>query len=237
MALLGHLVPAESVPTSPPWKWPTENSHVPWRSPMETPSYTRKLVCLLKSKSYYNPSPGFSQEKERALPSCSAQKTWAGPIPHHSVAHATLSPLKTFRQETLQALRQFYFDPVPPTPSIWGYLLSRYPDFCTLIDSCFLTKTLLWTVFSSGFWFGGFYVRHMLNHFNCVWFSASLWTGSSVHGILQARILEWFAIPSSRGSSWPRDWTRVSCLLHWQGSSLPLVPPGKPLPKFSKNPT
>ena len=31
------------------------------------------------------------------------------------------------------------------------------------------------------------------------------WTGSSVHGILQARILEWVAMPSSRGSSPPRD--------------------------------
>ena len=31
----------------------------------------------------------------------------------------------------------------------------------------------------------------------------------TVHGILQARILEWVAIPFSRGSSWPRDWTRV----------------------------
>ena len=34
--------------------------------------------------------------------------------------------------------------------------------------------------------------------------------GFSVHGILQARILEWIAISFSRGSSWPRDWTRVS---------------------------
>ena len=34
--------------------------------------------------------------------------------------------------------------------------------------------------------------------------------GSSVHGILQARILEWVAIPFSRGSSWPRDPTRLS---------------------------
>ena len=34
--------------------------------------------------------------------------------------------------------------------------------------------------------------------------------GSSVHGILQARILEWVAIPFSRGSSQPRDWTWVS---------------------------
>ena len=33
---------------------------------------------------------------------------------------------------------------------------------------------------------------------------------SSVHGIFQARILEWVAIPFSRGSSRPRDWTHVS---------------------------
>ena len=36
--------------------------------------------------------------------------------------------------------------------------------------------------------------------------------GSSVHGILQARILEWVAIPFSRASSRPRDRTRVSCI-------------------------
>ena len=34
--------------------------------------------------------------------------------------------------------------------------------------------------------------------------------GSSVHGTSQARILEWVAIPFSRGSSWPRDRTQVS---------------------------
>ena len=34
--------------------------------------------------------------------------------------------------------------------------------------------------------------------------------GSSVHGILQARILEWVAISFSRGSSQPRDWTWIS---------------------------
>ena len=35
-------------------------------------------------------------------------------------------------------------------------------------------------------------------------------SGSSIHGVLQARILEWIAIPFSRGSSWPRDRTQVS---------------------------
>ena len=33
---------------------------------------------------------------------------------------------------------------------------------------------------------------------------------SSVYGILQARILEWVAVPSSRVSSWPKDWTHIS---------------------------
>ena len=35
--------------------------------------------------------------------------------------------------------------------------------------------------------------------------------GSSVYGILQEKILEWVAMPFSRGSSWLRGWTRVSC--------------------------
>ena len=36
--------------------------------------------------------------------------------------------------------------------------------------------------------------------------------GSSVHGIIQAKILEWVAIPFSRGSFWPKDRTQVSCV-------------------------
>ena len=49
--------------------------------------------------------------------------------------------------------------------------------------------------------------------------------GSSIHGIFQARILEWVAISFSRGSSWPRDWTRVS---HIVGRSVSSEPPGNP---------
>ena len=46
-----------------------------------------------------------------------------------------------------------------------------------------------------------------------------------VHGILQARILEWVAIPFSRGSSQPRHGTQVSCIT---GGFLPAEPPMKP---------
>ena len=51
--------------------------------------------------------------------------------------------------------------------------------------------------------------------------------GSSVHGILQGRILNWVAVPSSRGSSRPRNQTcisYVSCIGRWV-----LAPPGKVL--------
>ena len=52
---------------------------------------------------------------------------------------------------------------------------------------------------------------------------------SSVHRILQARILEWVAMLSSRGSSQPRDQTPVSYVsLHWQADSLLLSHLGSP---------
>ena len=51
---------------------------------------------------------------------------------------------------------------------------------------------------------------------------------SSVHGISQARILDWVAISYSRGSSQPRDWTHVSCigrwiLYHWATAWGPII--------------
>ena len=54
--------------------------------------------------------------------------------------------------------------------------------------------------------------------------------GSSVHGIIQSRLLEWVAIPFSRGSSWLRDGTRVAyAFCTGRFCSLPLVPSGKPI--------
>ena len=56
----------------------------------------------------------------------------------------------------------------------------------------------------------------LLTCFSCVWLFVTPWTvgcqaAPGVHGVLQARILEWAAISSSRGSSWHRDQTWVSC--------------------------
>jgi len=51
--------------------------------------------------------------------------------------------------------------------------------------------------------------------------------GSSVHGIVQAKILEWIAMPSSRGIFLTQGSNPcLLCLLHWQTGSL--APPGKP---------
>ena len=48
--------------------------------------------------------------------------------------------------------------------------------------------------------------------------------GSSVHGISQAEVLEWVVISSCRGSSWPRDWTHVSCGSHTAGGFFTIEP-------------
>ena len=53
--------------------------------------------------------------------------------------------------------------------------------------------------------------------------------GSSVHRILQGRILEWVAISSSRGIFLTEGLNpRLLCLLHWQAGSLPLSCQGRP---------
>ena len=57
--------------------------------------------------------------------------------------------------------------------------------------------------------------------------------GSSVHGILQSRILECVAISCSRGSSQPSNWTQVSYFLHWQTDSLSLHHLRSPFDSFN----
>ena len=75
------------------------------------------------------------------------------------------------------------------------------------------------------------YVLHTKLHQSCLTLCGPMDCsppGSSVHEILQARILEWVAMPSSRGSSPPTDLLR---LLRQQVGYLLLVPPGKHLYK------
>ena len=86
----------------------------------------------------------------------------------------------------------------------WGLIFQNLADHWNLRKQLRTTNTLihLWPV----------KVKVLVASCLTLWdtIECSL-PSSSVHGILQARILEWVAIPFSRGSSWLRDWTQVSC--------------------------
>ena len=63
---------------------------------------------------------------------------------------------------------------------------------------------------------------NVLSHCSYVWLFVTLWTiayqAPRSMGILQTRILEWVAMPSSRGSSRPRNWncvSYISCIVSW----------------------
>ena len=73
----------------------------------------------------------------------------------------------------------------------------------------------------------------MWSHFSHIWLCETLWMVAhqvplSMELGKNTRV---GSMPSSKGSSWPRDQIHVSCLLHWQVGSLPLAPPGESLPQ------
>ena len=81
--------------------------------------------------------------------------------------------------------------------------------------------------------FGGFLMMYLKSKVLVTQSCPALWNpmdcslpGSSDNRILQARILEWVAIPFFRGSSQPRDWTQGSCMA---GRFFATGPPGKSL--------
>ena len=93
--------------------------------------------------------------------------------------------------------------------SIWFYMLihfskKQYPNQMKMIWCLPKQSFVVIGVNGWQWWFSRYVVSD-----SCYSVDWSL-PGSSVHGILQARILEWVVIPFSRGSSWPRDWTCVS---------------------------
>ena len=79
-------------------------------------------------------------------------------------------------------------------------------------------------IFTGGWWFGGYSLRMVSD--SCDPMDCSL-SGSSVHGVLQARILEWVSISFSGGSSWPRDQTWVSYVSCIAGRLFTTEPLGK----------
>ena len=131
--------------------------------------------------------------------------------------------------------------PVTHPPAVHRHLSCPYPgprlilsDITSLtipeMVGCFIFRVLGFKEKLAHSDHSGSLLKHVcvLNRFSRVWLcdpvDCSL-PGSSVHEISQARILVWVAMPFSRGSSQPRAWTCVSCLLHWQAGSLLLAPP------------
>ena len=102
----------------------------------------------------------------------------------------------------------FHLAQCPPSPSMW-LQMARFPSFLWLNNVCLCMC--------------------VLSLFSHVRLCATLWTVTRqaplFMGILQARILEWVAMPSSRGSSWPSYWTWVS---RNAGGFFTPEPPGKP---------
>ena len=122
----------------------------------------------------------------------------------------------------------------------WNALYKNRNDLaiCFLNGSCNYVFIIVYIIFyqSNENWSFLCLYSHACRHAKSLQSCLTLWDpvncsppGTTVHGIFQARILEWVAMPSSRGSSWPGDRTSVSCLLHWQACALLLAPPGNPI--------
>ena len=95
------------------------------------------------------------------------------------------------------------------------------------MQPCYVCRWQLWMVYRPFVCVRACVLSHFIHVILCDPLDSSS-PGSSVHGILQARTLEWVAMPSSRGSSWSRDWTCVSCGSCIAGGFFTTEPLGKP---------
>ena len=116
-------------------------------------------------------------------------------------------------------------------PSSWHDLFFFFLSFALWNSGKFLSdfQTFLIWLASPKVSLSGQYHACLLSCFSLVWLCNPLdhsLPGSSVHEILQARILEWVAMSSSREIFWTQG--SNPCLLHWQPGAVSLVPPGKP---------
>ena len=148
-------------------------------------------------------------------------------------------PLQIPRLELIASTHRWWYDEMRPLggdevkrvePSLMRFLLFRITTWITLAPwfGSIKRKSQKITYYLS------LCVRMcVLSCFSCVRLFGIPWTrscppGSSACGILQARTLKWVAMPSSRGSSQPRDRTWVSCVSCIAGRYFTAKLPGKP---------
>ena len=115
-------------------------------------------------------------------------------------------------------------------PQCSDYGVAARPFLTSLLDAN-KTKSVEFDVIAAAM-LSSSNVWCVLSRFSCIWLCATLWIkslpGSSVHRILQAGVLEWAAMPSSRGSSRPRDGAHITCGSCLAGRFFTAEPPGKP---------
>ena len=116
--------------------------------------------------------------------------------------------------------------------SIWAQVLicdsCIHPQMQALLESALRSCTYIWTILSSTIDFSDLPLKWSESHSvmsNSLWPMDCSPPGSSVHGILQARILEWVATSSQGDLPNPGIKPRSPAL---QADSLPTEPPGKP---------
>ena len=110
---------------------------------------------------------------------------------------------------------------VPVVNSCW--CMAKPIQYCEVIN--FQLNKFILKKLEAGYYIGNSVYAKSLQ--SCKAFCDSMdcrLLGSFVHGILQARVLEWVPISSSRRSSWPRDQTCISCIA---GRFFTTEPPGK----------
>ena len=137
-------------------------------------------------------------------------QTWLSNLHFHFSSPSLLALLPFLASCALHLLNDF----LSPTSSCSPTLSHCSLQLCSRMPPLFFTCML------------------MRSHFSHVWLCYPMDCSlpvSSLHGIFQTRILEWVAMPYSRGSSQPRDWTGVSCVsCTVSGYSLPLSHQGSP---------
>ena len=151
-----------------------------------------------------------------------------------SFPHLILSATEVYLMWAIESLSCILFS---------GFLLLFFPLRLTIATSCFIWSShtdfhLILKCASSFLPWKSFRYEMTLKQNCCCCLVAKVMSrsfcdpmdyslpGSSVHEISQTRILEWVAISFCRGSSWPRDWTVVSCigrqvLYHWTTVKAP----------------
>ena len=119
-------------------------------------------------------------------------------------------------------------------------LESRSLPSLSLPHSTISSKSFIWTIFHLGFCFFILYGVHAKEVYACMHTRSfqscsTLWNSvacslpdSPIHGVLQARILKWVAMPSSRESALPRDQIWISCSSCIAGGFFTAEPPEKP---------